>query len=105
MIDNLNELNVVPLGKTLLVKKAEKEKVRDLGNGKSIVLVNNDKHAEVLHDVGRVVSAGKLADQNWLGQAVLYEKYSGKDLNIGEGQYSLIDEDNLLAWIKTEKES
>jgi len=97
------------MGENLLVKKQEMEKVT---KGGLVVAQQNDRHDNA-HLAVQVVEVGQMAF-NWEKTRnpnvclpekdcfVLIKKYSGVNFEIGEDEYKVISDSDVLAWVDEE---
>jgi chaperonin GroES len=85
---------ITPLGKNVLIRLAEKEKVTESG----IILPekNNDEKSQQ----GEVVSIGENKEINSKikpGSRVLFEKYEGSEIELEKEKFLIIKSKNILA--------
>jgi chaperonin GroES len=85
---------IIPLGKNVLIRLAEKEKVTESG----IILPekNNDEKSQQ----GEVVSIGENKEINSKikpGSRVLFEKYEGSEIELEKEKFLIIKSKNILA--------
>ncbi|MDD5489177.1 MAG: co-chaperone GroES [Candidatus Moranbacteria bacterium] len=86
--------NIEPLGENVLIEPAKSDAVTASG----IVLPDT---SEEKPQEGLVVAVG--ADKKIKvkpGQKVIYSKYSGNEIKVGEAEYLLVKNDDILAIVK-----
>ena len=94
---------IIPLGDRVLVKPAEKEK-----KAKSGIIIPDTVDKE-RPEMGKVIAVGegKVTDEGKtippkvkVGQTVLFSKYGPDEIKIGDEEYLVVSESNILAIIK-----
>ena len=94
---------IIPLGDRVLVKPAEKEKKTKSG------IIIPDTVDKERPEMGKVIAVGegKVTDEGKtippkvkVGQTVLFSKYGPDEIKIGDEEYLVVSESNILAIIK-----
>ncbi len=93
-------MHIQPLGDRVLVKPLKEAEITASG----IVLpatVDKEKKAEgevVAVGPGKLLESGQRADMEVkVGDKVLFEKWGGEEVKVGEEEYKIIDADKVLA--------
>ncbi|MFQ5511809.1 MAG: co-chaperone GroES [Candidatus Krumholzibacteriia bacterium] len=92
-------MTINPLADRVLVKPLEKEEVKKGG----IIIPDTAKEKPQEGEVvavgkGRLSSKGeRIAPEVKTGDKVLFRKYSGTEINVGEEQYLILQENEILA--------
>ncbi len=102
-INTRGEINIRPLGDRVLVQPItdeEREKTTKLG------LVIPDTVEKEKSERGKVIAVGpgKITDEGKIipigvkkGQVVIFSKYGPDEIKVGDKEYYIIKEDNILA--------
>ena len=82
---------IKPLGKRVLIKQVEQEEVTKSG----IVLPGTASKEKPI--TGEVIAVGKDVEDVKAGDKVIFEKYSGTEVKVGDDSFLILDIDNVLA--------
>lgn len=94
-------MKLVPLGDRVVLKQLEAEETTKSG----IVLPGQGKEkpqqAEVIAvGPGGVVDGKEVAMQVKVGQQVIYSKYAGTDVKLGDDEYIVVKQSDILAVVE-----
>lgn len=94
-------MNLKPLGDRVIIKQLEAEEKTKSG----IVLPNQAKEkpqeAEVIAvGPGGIVDGKEVTMQVKVGQKVIYSKYSGTEVKLGDEEYIIVKQNDILAIVE-----
>lgn len=104
MVSNIKEaiyMKLVPLGDRVVLKQLEAEETTKSG----IVLPGQGKEkpqqAEVIAvGPGGVIDGKEVVMQVKVGQQVIYSKYAGTDVKLGDDEYIVVKQNDILAVVE-----
>lgn len=88
---------IIPLGKNVLIKLVEAEKITESG------IILPEKNENEKYQQGQVVSVGESKDINSKikpGTKVVFEKYEGTEIKDGKNKFVIIKSKNIFAIIE-----
>ena len=85
---------IKPLGERVLIKQTEQEEVTKSG----IVLPGTASKEKPI--IGEVLAVGSKIEEVKVGDKVIFEKYSGTEVEDGEESYLILEKDNVLAIVE-----
>ena len=85
---------IKPLGERVLIKQTEQEEVTKSG----IVLPGTASKEKPI--IGEVLAVGSKIEEVKVGDKVIFEKYSGTEVQDGEESYLILEKDNVLAIVE-----
>jgi chaperonin GroES len=91
-------MNIRPLGDRVVIKKLEAEETTKSG----IILTGTAKEkpqeAEVVAvGIGGMIDGKEVVMEVKVGDKVLFSKYSGNEVKIGEEEYTILKQSDILA--------
>ncbi|MFA6428214.1 MAG: co-chaperone GroES [Candidatus Buchananbacteria bacterium] len=90
-------MNLKPLGDRLIVKPLEQEEITAAG----IVLPDSAKEKKAEGEVLAVGNGEKIVKlQLKKGDKVLYGKYAGEEVKVGEEEYKILTHEDVLAVVE-----
>ncbi|MCI1983116.1 MAG: co-chaperone GroES [Oscillospiraceae bacterium] len=95
-------MNVKPLGTKVLLKQEEAEE-----KTKSGILLPSGAKEKPIAGIVVEVGPGEVKDGKEIkmfiqkGQRVIYNKYSGTEVKIGDEEYRIVDQSDILATIES----
>lgn len=84
---------IKPINDRVLIKKPEK--TNELESG---IILPDDAGTEN-NQKGEIIAIGEKVEYVKNGQNVIYNKYSGTELHVDDGEYIILDEKDILAII------
>ncbi|MFA6091210.1 MAG: co-chaperone GroES [Candidatus Gracilibacteria bacterium] len=92
--------NIIPTGNRVLIKKEKLDGgTKKVGN---IIVMVTEKQKKILNE-GFIVSCGKNVENYKPGDYVVYDKYTGTEIERGDDCFLIIPEDDVIAIIEEEK--
>ena len=87
-----------PLGDKILVKPAAAEEKTASGIYVPDSAKKKSTEGEVIAvGTGKIVDGQRIAPEVKVGDIVIYSKYGGTDITVGDTDYIILDEDSILA--------
>ena len=87
-----------PLGDKILVKPAASEEKTASGIYVPDSAKKKSTEGEVIAvGTGKIVDGQRIAPEVKVGDIVIYSKYGGTDITVGDTDYIILDEDSILA--------
>ena len=87
-----------PLGDKILVKPAAAEEKTASGIYVPDSAKKKSTEGEVIAvGTGKIVDGQRIAPEVKVGDIVVYSKYGGTDITVGDTDYIILDEDSILA--------
>ena len=94
--EELNKLDLQPLGSRIIVKEKKVEKI-----GRIIVpLAVDGKETSVQPTEGMILAVGEHVEDVKPGDHVYYGRYSGVKIQRGNAEFSLMNDEDVLARVK-----
>ena len=95
-------MNIKPLGDRVVLKAAEVEETTASG----IILTGNSQEKPQYSEIvavgpGKTDENGKLIPMNVkVGQKVIFQQYAGTNVKVGDDDYTIVGQDNILAVVE-----
>ena len=95
-------MNIKPLGDRVVLKAAEVEETTASG----IILTGNSQEKPQYSEVvsvgpGKTDENGKKIPMNVkVGQKVIFQQYAGTNVKVGEDEFTIVGQDNILAVVE-----
>ena len=95
-------MNIKPLGDRVVLKAAEVEETTASG----IILTGNSPEKPQYSEVvavgpGKTDENGKKIPMNVkVGQKVIFQQYAGTNVKVGEDEFTIVGQDNILAVVE-----
>lgn len=92
----MSELNIKPLGDRVLVEPLSREELVDKTDSGIII----PETAKERPEQGKIVNVGDKIKDIKVGQKVIFSKYGPTEIKVGEKEYLIIKEEDILAIIE-----
>lgn len=94
-------MKLVPLGDRVVLKQSEKEETTKSG----IILTAKSQEKPVTAEVvavgpGGMVDGKEVTMQVKVGDQVIYSKYAGNEVKLGEDEYVIVRQNDILAVVE-----
>lgn len=92
----MSELNIKPLGDRVLVEPLSRDELGDKTDSGIII----PETAKERPEQGKIVNVGNKIKNIKVGQKVIFSKYGPTEIKVGEKEYLIIKEEDILAIIE-----